>query len=126
MTSRRRRRLVAAVGALAVGLGACSGPQGPVHVVQIRTTVAGISPEDAETRLTQPLELALQSLSSVARTRSVSSDGGSTVWVQVHAATGEEALRQVALRVEQAAPRLPTPREGPTLSLSHDDRLFRD
>lgn len=88
--------------------------------VKVSTSLPGLSPEAAETRLTNPLEQALRALSTLERMRSTSSEGRSVIWLQLRAATPLAALRQVRHQVSLAAPVLPAELKWPEVVESPD------
>jgi HME family heavy-metal exporter len=123
------RALVLAAALAVLALGTATARTLPVDVlpdltrpmVTVQTETPGLSPEDAESLVTYPVETALSGLQDVARLRSVTSPGLSVVYAEFGWGSDPFRDRQlVAERIDairaQLAP-IAEPRLGPLTSL---------
>ncbi len=85
--------------------------------VDVQTSAAGLSPEEVETRITLPIESAVNGIAGVETVRSSSKAGLSMVQVVFHQNADIYRARQaVAERVQQVSPQLPANAAAPELS----------
>ncbi|MFU8884671.1 MAG: efflux RND transporter permease subunit [Cyanobacteriota bacterium] len=85
--------------------------------VDVQTSAAGLSPEEVETRITLPIESAVNGIAGVETVRSSSKAGLSMVQVVFHQNADIYRARQaVAERVQQVTPQLPVNASAPELS----------
>jgi cation efflux system protein involved in nickel and cobalt tolerance len=85
--------------------------------VDVQTSAAGLSPEEVETRITLPIESAVNGIPGVETVRSSSKAGLSMVQVVFHQNADIYRARQaVAERVQQVSPQLPANAGAPELS----------
>ncbi len=114
--SLRNRLFVLVVAAWMLVYGGWTAARLPVDVfpdlnrptVTLLTEASGLSPEEVEFLVTQPLETALSGVAGVERVRSQSAVGLSVIWIEF--GWSEEIYRarqQVAERIDQAKEQLP-------------------
>jgi cation efflux system protein involved in nickel and cobalt tolerance len=85
--------------------------------VDVQTSAAGLSPEEVETRITLPIESAVNGIAGVETVRSSSKAGLSMVQVVFHQNADIYRARQaVAERLQQVTPQLPVNASAPELS----------
>jgi len=106
--------MLIAVCVLLFGLGAYSAlpreaaPDVKIPFVMVATPYAGVSSEDIETLITEPLETELAGLKSLKKLSSVSAEGVSMVYLEFETdAVIEDALQRVRDRVNRAKPEMP-------------------
>ncbi|NQV11471.1 MAG: efflux RND transporter permease subunit [Cyanobacteria bacterium] len=124
-TSIARRWLVVVAAILITLWGVLAVGQMPLDVfppfappqVDVQTTAAGLSPEEVETRITLPIESAVNGIAGVETVRSSSKAGLSMVQVVFHQNADIHRARQsVAERLQQVTAQLPASVSAPELS----------
>jgi multidrug efflux pump subunit AcrB len=85
-----------------------SDPDINIPIINVRVTLEGVSPEDAERLLLRPLEVELRSIEGKKEMRSNAYQGGANVVLEFEAGFNvEKALRDVRDKVDRAKPELP-------------------
>jgi len=98
------------------GLGVDLIPKVDFPVVSIITKLPGADPETIETRLTDPLEEAVNTLSGIKILRSTSADGYSLITVEFQLEKNiDVAYQEVQARVNSVRSQLPTDTEDPVI-----------
>ncbi|MBM9595705.1 efflux RND transporter permease subunit [Roseitranquillus sediminis] len=120
-----RGRFVALVFALIMVVGAVSyafipkesSPEIPIPVIYVVTTLDGISPEDAERLLVEPIETELASLTGVDEMSASAGEGYASVTLEFEPGfDADEALTDVREAVDRARPELPDDASEPTVN----------
>ncbi|QOJ28884.1 MAG: efflux RND transporter permease subunit [Ignavibacteriales bacterium] len=97
-----------------VGLPRESAPDISIPLVIVSTPYPGVSPEDIETLITQPIEKEINAIGEVKSIESSSFEGYSLVRVEFQSGYDiDEALRKVREKVDKARPKLPPDAEEP-------------
>ncbi|GMU85376.1 MAG: hypothetical protein AMXMBFR48_06180 [Ignavibacteriales bacterium] len=97
-----------------VGLPRESAPDISIPLVIVSTPYPGVSPEDIETLISQPIEKEINAISEVKSIESSSFEGYSLVRVEFQSGYDiDEALRKVREKVDKAKPKLPPDAEDP-------------
>ncbi len=93
-----------------------AAPDVSIPLVIVSTPYFGVSPEDIETLVTQPLEKEINSLSKVKTISSSSFEGYSLIRVEFESGYDiNEAMRKVREKVDKAEPKLPLDAESPEI-----------
>lgn len=112
-----RPRVVALLLVLLLTLGAWSyvsipkenAPEIPIPVVYVITTLDGISPEDSERLLAEPLETELSSLTGLKEIKSIAGEGFASVTLEFKPGfDADQALQKVREAVDRAQAELPS------------------
>ncbi|KAF0675251.1 efflux RND transporter permease subunit [Profundibacterium mesophilum] len=121
--SRSRVAMIALVMILLVGAFAYisipkeSSPEIPIPTMYVSTGFEGISPEDAERLLVEPLETELASLTGIKRMDGSASEGHGSVVLEFEPGfDAEEALGKVREAVDRAKPELPEDAYDPVVT----------
>lgn len=97
-----------------VGLPRESAPDISIPLVIVSTPYPGVSPEDIETLISQPIEKEINAIGEVKSIESSSFEGYSLVRVEFQSGYDiDEALRKVREKVDKAKPKLPPDAEDP-------------
>ncbi len=114
LVNRSASVILISVCVLLFGLGAYSSlpreaaPDVKVPFVMVATPYVGVSSEDIETLITEPLETELAGLKSLKKLSSVSAEGVSMVYLEFETdVVIEDALQRVRDRVNRAKPEMP-------------------
>lgn len=93
-----------------------ANPEVPIPVAYVSTSLEGISPEDAERLLVEPLETELSSLTALKKLTGVASEGHASVTMEFEAGfDADEALDKVRQAVDRAKSELPSDASEPTV-----------
>ncbi|SEN78097.1 multidrug efflux pump [Loktanella fryxellensis] len=120
-----RSRVVILLLAMILGVGAYayssipkeSNPEVPIPIFYIVTSLDGISPEDSERLLVDPLEAELASLTGLKTMTGKGGEGYASVQLEFEAGfDAEEALSKVKEAVDRAAPDLPDDASVPSVN----------
>ena len=94
-----------------------ASPSITIPVVVVSTAYFGVSPEDIETLITQPIEKKLKEITEIKEIRSTSSEGFSSIQVEFNPDIDiDEAVQKVRDKVDLAKPELPEDAEDPVIS----------
>lgn len=94
-----------------------SDPDIPIPFIYISMIHEGISPEDAERLLVQPMEKELRNITGIKEMRSTASVGSASVILEFEAGfDAKQALLDARSQVELAKTQLPTTTESPTVN----------
>lgn len=106
------------VGALSyVSIPKESAPEVPIPIIYVSTSIDGISPEDSERLLVEPLETELSSISGLKKLTGTGSEGHASVQLEFEAGfDSEEALKNVRDAVDRAKSDLPQDATDPTVT----------
>ena len=106
------------VGALAyVSIPKESNPEIPIPVIYVSTGLDGISPEDSERLLVQPLETELGSITGLKQMFGNASEGHASVQLEFEPGfDADEALLKVREAVDRAEADLPSDADAPTVT----------
>ncbi|MCK0166350.1 efflux RND transporter permease subunit [Jannaschia sp. S6380] len=109
---------VLSVGAFAyVGIPKESSPEIPIPHIYVSTGLEGISPEDAERLLAEPLETELSSLTGLRKMTTNAQEGHVSVSLEFEPAfDADEALDSVREAVDRAVPELPDDANDPVVT----------
>lgn len=109
---------ILAVGALSyVAIPKESAPEVPIPIIYVSTSIDGISPEDSERLLVEPLETELSSISGLKKITGTGSEGHASVQLEFEAGfDSEEALKNVRDAVDRAKNDLPQDATDPTVT----------
>ncbi len=114
LVNRSASVLLISICILLFGLGAYSAlpreaaPDVKIPFVMVATPYVGVSSEDIETLITEPLETELAGLKSLKKLSSVSAEGVSMVYLEFETdVVIEDALQRVRDRVNRAKPEMP-------------------
>jgi len=107
-----------AVGALSyVSIPKESNPEIPIPIIYVSTGLDGISPEDSERLLVQPLETELSSITGLKQMDGNASEGHASVQLEFEPGfDAEEALLKVREAVDKAEGDLPSDANTPTVT----------
>jgi multidrug efflux pump subunit AcrB len=93
-----------------------ASPDVQIPLVIVSTPYFGVSPEDIESLITQPIEKELNAISEVKELRSSSYEGYSLIQVEFESGFDiDDALQKVRDKVEKAEPELPADVEKPEI-----------
>jgi len=93
-----------------------SSPDVNIPLVIVSTPYFGVSPEDIETLITQPIEKEINSISEVKKITSSSFEGFSLIKVEFESGYDiDDALQKVREKVDKAKPDLPSDAEEPNI-----------
>lgn len=93
-----------------------NSPEVPIPMVYVVTSLDGISPEDSERLLAEPLETELSSLTGLKEMRSTAGEGFASVTLEFEPGfNAGQALQKVREAVGRAKPELPSAAEDPTV-----------
>ena len=91
-----------------------STPDVQIPYIYVQLSERGISPEDSERLLLQPMETALKTVTSVKTMRSAAFEGGGYVLLEFDAGFNSDvALQDVRAKVDDAKPNLPSDADEP-------------
>ncbi|SFP34751.1 efflux RND transporter permease subunit [Tranquillimonas alkanivorans] len=94
-----------------------SAPEVPIPVIYVVTTLEGISPEDAERLLVEPLETELGSLTGVEQMEASAGEGYASVTLEFEPGfDADEAVSDVREAVDRAAEELPEEATEPSVN----------
>ncbi|MFP4568622.1 efflux RND transporter permease subunit [Rhodosalinus sp.] len=94
-----------------------AAPEVPIPVIYVITTLEGISPEDAERLLIEPLETELASITGVTEMSAAAREGSASVTLEFDAGfDSDEALDSVREAVDRARRDLPDDATEPTVN----------
>ena len=94
-----------------------AAPDINIPIIYVTVSHRGISPEDAERLLVQPLEQELRSVEGVKEMRSTAFEGGANVLLEFDAGfDADQALLDVREQVDIAKPELPKDSDEPTVN----------
>ena len=119
-----RPRVVALLLVFLLTLGAWSyvsipkenSPEIPIPVIYVITTLDGISPEDSERLLAEPMETELSSLTGLKEMSSVAGEGFASVTLEFKPGfDADQALSKVREAVDRAKSELPSSADEPTV-----------
>ena len=110
--------MILTVGAFAyVSIPKESSPEIPIPTVYVSTTLEGISPEDSERLLVEPLETELSSITGLKELRGSAGEGYASVQLEFEPGfDSEEALDKVREGVDRAKPELPEDATDPVVT----------
>lgn len=93
-----------------------ASPDVQIPLVIVSTPYFGVSPEDIESLITQPLEKEINTISEVKKLTSASYEGYSLIQVEFESGYDiDDALQKVRDKVEKAEPELPSDVEKPEI-----------
>ncbi len=93
-----------------------ASPDVQIPLVIVSTPYFGVSPEDIESLITQPLEKEINTISEVKELRSASYEGYSLIQAEFQSGFDiDEALQKIRDKVEKAEPDLPSDVEKPEI-----------
>lgn len=93
-----------------------AAPEIEIPLVLVTTPYVGVSPEDIESLVTQPIEKELKDIDEIDELRSTSTEGASIVTVEFTTDTNlDAALQEVREKVDLAKPELPDDAEEPVI-----------
>jgi len=94
-----------------------SAPEIPIPTMYVVVTLEGISPEDSERLLAEPLETELGSLQGLKEMRADAGEGYTSITLEFEPGfDSEEALDKVREAVDKAKPELPQEADEPTVT----------
>ena len=94
-----------------------SSPEIPIPVVYVITTLDGISPEDSERLLVEPMESELSSLAGLKKLEGHAAEGYASVTMEFEPGfDAEEALDKVREAVDKVKPDLPSDASDPSVN----------
>lgn len=94
-----------------------ASPSIEIPLIVTTTVYPGVSPDDIESLITQPIEREVQSINGIKEIRSTSTEGVSTVIVEFNPDVSmDEAYQRVRDKVGIAKPKLPNDVEEPIIS----------
>lgn len=94
-----------------------SSPEVPIPIIYVSTTIDGISPEDSERLLAEPLETELSSITGLKKMTSSAGEGHASVQLEFEAGfDSEEALTNVRDGVDRAKSDLPQDATDPVVT----------
>ena len=92
-------------------------PDIEIPVIYVQITHEGISPEDAERLLVRPMEQEIRSVEGIKEMIAKAYEGGASVQVEFEAGVDtDKALQDIRERVDNAAAKLPSETEDPTIT----------
>ena len=92
-------------------------PDIEIPVIYVQITHEGISPEDAERLLVRPMEQEIRSVEGIKEMIAQAYEGGANVQVEFEAGVDtDKALQDIRERVDNAAAKLPSETEDPTIT----------
>ena len=94
-----------------------SSPEIPIPIIYVVTTLDGISPEDSERLLVEPLETELSSISGLKKLKGSAGEGYASVTMEFEPGfDADEALDKVREGVDRAANDLPSDASDPSVN----------